>query len=87
MSSAPLKGSRITELWAWVAIDPETDIEAIVGGPDETGRHYIPYIGFDEECAMSYAPIVRAKAHREKINIQLKKFSWFTVMREFKGAR
>lgn len=66
------RGDRITELWAWVAIDPADDCEAVVGHPDAPGGLLF---GADEDRVRCLQPLAEDASARLGLEVKLVRFA------------
>lgn len=69
--------ARMTEVWAWTAIDPMTDVEGIISARSPKGGLLMPLIGGTRhlvERLRPYAEAVVAESEEPKPTIQLRHF-------------
>ena len=70
---------RITELWAYLAIDPTDNVEGIVGMLDDTNT-WIPLVGADRRRMESLAEVAREIARTSGQPVRLVRFTTRTDM-------
>ncbi len=82
------RGDRITELWAWIQVDPADDCEGIpaLHAPHPVDGHLMamPMIGSDRERMMSLKQYAHQFAKISGRPIQLRKFTVMEVVEEVK---
>ena len=67
------RGDRVTEVYAWLAIDPRDNCEGIVAGTmDDT---WVPLIGADRERIESYRSIAERAGRLSSQTIKLVRFT------------
>lgn len=64
-------GDRVTEIWAWVAIDPQDDNEAIVGHPAAPGGLLF---GADEDRVRCLEPLAADASRALGVEVKLVRF-------------
>ncbi len=70
---ALLPGARIDELFAYVTVDPEDDIEGVVSAVSPLGM--VPLIGADPERMLSYKPLAKEMSEVTGQEIRLVRFT------------
>lgn len=64
-------GDRITEMWAWVSIDPEDDNEGVVGHPAAPGGLLF---GADEQRVRCLQPLAEEFSAGYGVEVRLVRF-------------
>ena len=74
----------ITEMWAWVSVDPVDGNEGVVAQswPHPNGTVLMPFVGADRERIQSLLPEVRRMRAISKNPIRLIKFSTREIIEE-----
>jgi len=72
------RGDRVTELWAYLAVDPSDDCEGIIG--TRIGDIWMPLVGADRARMHSLASVAAGVAAIEKCQVRLVRFTERTVM-------
>lgn len=72
------EGFRVTELWAFTAVDPKDGDEGVVAFISDIGP--VPMIGADEERVRSLRPMAVQIANARGIEIKLVKFAMVEVI-------
>lgn len=82
------RGKRVTELWAYIAVDPHDDCEGIpaVNIPDPATRQptSFPLVGADEYRMRSLRPIAVELAKLNGCLMRLVRFTNMEVIEEIK---
>lgn len=76
-------GDRVTEIFAWLSIDPKDDCEGIIAG--QIGHAMIPLVGADRERAESYRSTAEHAAKHFNVTIKLVRFSEREELEVFDG--
>lgn len=65
------RGDRVTEIWAWVAIDPQDDCEAVVSHPAAPGGLLF---GADEQRVRCLEPLAADASAALGLEVKLVRF-------------
>lgn len=66
-------GDRITELWAWVTLDPTDDNEGVLGSVNALGS--FPLIGADRARVEGHRELAQTVANHMKLPVELRRFA------------
>lgn len=75
--------SRIETLYAFVMVDPKTNVEGVVSFFDEKTRTHIPMVGARPDIMRQWEPLVVEMVERNSIKISLIAFEHRRTTDEF----
>lgn len=86
ISNVPKNHLRITEMWAYISIDPIDDNEGVIGAPIGPNGEMMGLVGADSLMMEKLRPIVEMMSKQINIKIKLVKFTNRVEVGEIGGA-